>query len=238
VVSWFPWGRRPAHSPRLRPRRDSLAPLNRVDLSELTPAPPAYLGHAAYLQLSFFESLSQALHSAPTLEAKERMARVAGLALEKHRRLVDEINRRGDDPALLMQPFAPGVDLFRYETRGNDWYEVLVTHYVTVGLLEEFFEQLAVGLGRDELARVTDILELDSGTALVVEELQRGLEHNPQLGSRLALWGRRLVGDTLLLARAALTTTDAAPSEERLEPVFTELIAGHTRRMDALGLTA
>src|SRR3712207_7902658 len=51
------------------------------------------------------------------------------LALEKHRRFVDEIERRGDDAPALMQPFAAGVDLFRYETRGNDWYEVLVTHY-------------------------------------------------------------------------------------------------------------
>ncbi|WP_242682064.1 ferritin-like fold-containing protein [Herbiconiux sp. SYSU D00978] len=204
----------------------------------MTPAPPAYLGHAAYLHLSFFESVSQALSFAPTLDAKERMSRVAGLALEKHRRFVEEIERRGDDAPALMQPFAAGVDLFRYETRGNDWYEVLVTHYVTVGLLEEFFEQLAVGLGRDELERVRDILDLDSGLELVVDELRRAIEQNPLLGSRLALWGRRLVGDTLLLARAALTSTDAAPSEERLEPVFTELIAGHTRRMDALGLTA
>jgi hypothetical protein len=51
------------------------------------------------------------------------------------------------------------------------------------------------------------------------------------------MWGRRLVGDTLLVARSALAS-HAREDQERLEPVWTELIAAHTRRMDALGLTA
>ncbi|MBC7591006.1 MAG: hypothetical protein H7226_08185, partial [Salinibacterium sp.] len=59
------------------------------------------------------------------------------------------------------------------------------------------------------------------------------------LAARLAMWGRRLVGDTILVARSALRYTDNHISDEaRIEPVFTELIAAHTRRMDALGLTA
>jgi hypothetical protein len=54
------------------------------------------------------------------------------------------------------------------------------------------------------------------------------------------MWGRRLVGDTMLVARGALAIaqTHDRQEEARIEPVFTELIAAHTRRMDALGLTA
>ena len=44
--------------------------------------------------------------------------------------------------------------------------------------------------------------------------------------------------DTLLVARAAVSASHVSADDERLEPVFTELIAAHTRRMDALGLTA
>jgi hypothetical protein len=51
------------------------------------------------------------------------------------------------------------------------------------------------------------------------------------------MWGRRLVGDTMLVARLAIEQHPDA-SEERVDPVFTELIAAHTRRMDKLGLTA
>jgi hypothetical protein len=43
----------------------------------------------------------------------------------------------------------------------------------------------------------------------------------------------------MLVARSSLHYTDNHKSDEaHIEPVFTELIAAHTRRMDALGLTA
>jgi hypothetical protein len=43
----------------------------------------------------------------------------------------------------------------------------------------------------------------------------------------------------MLVARASLQYSENHKSDEaRIEPVFTELIAAHTRRMDALGLTA
>jgi LPS sulfotransferase NodH len=69
--------------------------------------------------------------------------------------------------------------------------------------------------------------------------LREAIDAHPRLSSRLAMWGRRLVGDTMLVARSALRfTEDHLSDEARIEPVFTELIAAHTRRMDALGLTA
>jgi len=53
------------------------------------------------------------------------------------------------------------------------------------------------------------------------------------------MWGRRLVGDTLLVARAALRPGPLdAEDEATVEPVFTELMAAHSRRMEALGLAA
>jgi hypothetical protein len=42
----------------------------------------------------------------------------------------------------------------------------------------------------------------------------------------------------MLVARSALSLEGRRDGEERVEPIFTELIAAHTRRMDALGLTA
>ena len=78
---------------------------------------------------------------------------------------------------------------------------------------------------------------------MLVHELQTAIENDVALGSRLAMWGRRLVGDTLLVARSAMPAADPGTdrgdgAEARIEPVFTELIAAHTRRMDGLGLTA
>ena len=84
------------------------------------------------------------------------------------------------------------------------------------------------------------ILAEDEASAGVLhDELFAAIEAEPGLADRLALWGRSIVGDTLLIARSALRASDSADRlGERVEPVFTELIAEHTRRMDALGLTA
>jgi len=79
---------------------------------------------------------------------------------------------------------------------------------------------------------------------------------NESLESRLALWGRRLMGDVLLEVRAAFDNKKLAGSEKqtaltleqerkinlesysKIEPLVTEMIAAHSLRMDAVGLTA
>ena len=227
--------------PRLRPRsvRGSEENVNRVALAELTPDTPSYLGRAAVLQLSIFETASRAVITAPNTAGKNALSRVAYLSLAKYEGLVAELKRTGQDPAVAMEPFAPAIDEFRQLTQGGDWYELLVTGYVTAGLLDDFFVRLSEGLSDDEHRRITAILSPEMGSGFIVEQLSAAMAADPKLASRLAMWGRRLVGDTLLIARSALAVPEnTSPDEARLEPVFTELIAAHTRRMDALGLTA
>lgn len=240
VVS-FPFRRaRHVEIPRLRPRASKPGVnVNRVALGELTPDLASYLGRAAYLQLSIFETAASAVSSAPSTHGKNALSNVAQRSLAKYEGLVDELNRSGHDPAATMEPYRREIDAFQRLTRGGDWYENLVTSYVTAGLLDDFFVRLADGLPDDQSKRIEQLLSPDAGSEYIVDELRAAIEANPRLASRLAMWGRRLVGDTLLIARSALAVPEnAAPDEARLEPVFTELIAAHTRRMDALGLTA
>jgi hypothetical protein len=205
----------------------------------LTPDLTTFLGKSAYLQLAIFENLSRVVRSAPSTEAKSTLSSVAGLALTKHRELVAEIERHGADAAATMQPFVAEIDNFQRVTEGNDWFESVTSCYLTAGFLDDFLVRLATGLPGAVGDRVTAVLEEDSGEAVIVAELLAAIEKNPRLAARLAMWGRRLVGDTMLLARWTLRPSDNRDSDEaRIEPVFTELIAAHTRRMDALGLTA
>jgi hypothetical protein len=226
--------------PRLGSRREAAAlQINHVNLRELTPDLLHYLGQAAYLQLSIFETLTRAVVGAPTTPEKEKISRVASSSLTKHHGLVAEIERRGQDPGVVMEPFTDPIDEFQRVTLGADWHETLVTSYVTAGILDELFVSLAAGLPGDYPQRMTALLSDDTGSRLIVEVLRGAIEANPHLASRLAMWGRRLVGDTLLVARSALALPqNTATDDARLEPVFTELIAAHTRRMDELGLTA
>jgi len=224
--------------PRLKPRVDT-STYPKVNLAELTPEVLPYLGQAAYVQLAVFEEVSDAIAAAPTVAAKQVLAPAASLALGKHERLVAEIRRRVDTPAEVMAPFTAGIDRYRALVKGSDWYEQLASVYLTAGILDDFFALLAAGLPGDIGPRCIAILETETGRQAIVDVLSEAITADPVLGSRLAMWGRRVVGDTLLVARSAIHLTGNPESDEqRIEPVFTEMIAAHTRRMDVLGLTA
>ncbi len=211
----------------------------KVDLVEFTPELLEFLGRAAYVQLTEFENLSRAISTAPSTAAKTSIGHAAELSLAKHRMLVAEITAAGGSPADAMEPATASVDSFERATHGADWFETVVTCYLTAGFLDDFFARLAQGLPPEPARRITTIYAGESGEAVLAELLRSAIDENPRLASRLAMWGRRLVGDTMLVARSSLHfTADHKSDEARIEPVFTELIAAHTRRMDALGLTA
>lgn len=237
VSTWFTRRRPTVELPRLSQRTPPATV--RVDLHEVMPDLLPYLGQAAYLQLEQFQTLSRVAADTDALAAKEVVSGAAGLALSKHQGIVAEIRRRGDEPADVMRPFAEEIEGFRALLVGSDWRETLLAALMTGGLLDDFFIRLAGGLPGDVGPRIAQLLGSDSGQEGLLEVLRGEIAADQQLGSRLAMWGRRLVGDTLLVARSALHLSgNRAADEERIEPIFTELIAAHTRRMDALGLTA
>lgn len=229
------FGRKPpVEAPTLTGKRD-FSELPRADFADFTPDLGQFLGQAAYIQLEIFEGLSRAMLAAPTVAEKEGLTKAAARALRKQRKLVKLIRKAGLEPAELMAPFAPAIDAFKATTTGNDWWELLVSSYVTAGILDEFFLGLSAGLPAPYADEVAEILQGPGANNVLAGIVAAGIEADPKLAHRLALWGRRLVGDTLLVARSALRgETDF----DHVEPVFTELIAGHSRRLDALGLTA
>jgi hypothetical protein len=239
VFEWLFGRRRKVAVPVLGGRADDADSANRIDLSDLTPDLVSFLGQTAYLELAVFESLSRAVTEAPNLQLKEGISIVAGEALAKHQGLVAELRNKKVDPAVAMQPFTQAIDRFGMLTRGRDWYETLLGVYITAGFLDDFFARLVGGLPRGVAARVREVLTTPGSDDVILDALREGMASDPDLGARLALWGRRLVGDTQLVARSAIAASDSAEGiHRRIEPVFTDLLGAHTRRMDALGLTA
>jgi hypothetical protein len=211
----------------------------RVELAEFAPGMLPFLGLTAYLQLELYEAATRAVSGAPTLEAKEVLARVAGLTLAKHQRLADEIRRRGEEPHIVMGPYSRVIDEYVERIETPDWHQHVLSLYLVGGLFDDFFASLAGGMRDGYRAEAIEILSSDSGRDQVAVLLADALAVDDGLSSWLALWGRRLVGDTLLVSRAVLLLSEhRAFDASEVEPVFTELIADHIRRMDGLGLTA
>jgi hypothetical protein len=108
-----------------------------------------------------------------------------------------------------------------------------------MAFLQDFWRQLATGLPKAIRRDVIAALESDTMIDALRAELERRIALEPTLRPTLALWARRLVGDTMLMAESALVHADSPVAlADGIEPVFTELIAAHSARMDALGLTA
>ncbi|MER7797957.1 ferritin-like fold-containing protein [Microbacterium sp. NPDC096154] len=238
MVNWKFWQRRPpARILRLRPRGE-MGDARRVDFEELAPDVETFLGQAAYLQLGYFETLTRLIRATPELEEKEALSLAAGAALVKHRAIIDVIRARGDDPALIMRPFQEQLDAFRRATIGARPRETMLSVHITAGMLDDFYRALARSYG-DTGRRIARILNVDSDRELIVDLLRATIDSDEEMRSLLSMWARRLVGDTLLVARAALRPKRLGEDDEKkVEPVFTALMAAHARRMDSLGLAA
>ncbi|MFT4137264.1 ferritin-like fold-containing protein [Microbacterium sp.] len=242
MVTWF-WQRaRPAGRPLMLRSRGDHGDVRRVDFAALAPEVGTYLGQAAYLQLGYFETLSELIAPTAELAKKESLSMAAGTALLKHRELVALIRRRGDDPQQLMLPFREPLDAFRRATHGARPLETMLSVHITAGMLDDFYLSLSASYG-DTGRAVAEILQAGDDREELVGILTDAIAADPEWRALLALWGRRLVGDTLLIARGVLRApepgaTDAAKDAKKVEPVFTDLMAAHSRRMAAMGLDA
>lgn len=239
MVFWWKKRSEAAPAPVLKVRsRGDFGDVDRVDFAELAPDIDTFLGQAAYLQLGTFETLSELIAPTPELAQKESLSVAAGAALQKHRGLVALIRERGDDPLDVMLPFREPLDAFRRATHGARPLETILSVHITAGMLDDFYLALAGSFGQTG-ERTAEILSQGHDRQAIVDIMAEAIRADPQWRSLLALWGRRVVGDTLLIARQALRPpTLDADDEKKVEPVFTNLLAGHSRRMAALGLDA
>lgn len=237
MVEWF-WRRRPRSTATKLRSRDELV-VTKVDLLEFTPSPETFFAKAAYVQLTIFENLGRITAIAPDAEAKAAFAAAAGASLAKHRALLAELESLGGDAGAAMEQHRAAADRFQRLTQGADWLESALTNHLAAGFLDETYAALAAGLPGELAPRARAILLARREDDEVVALIAAAMVAQPRLAPRLALWGRRVLGDTLLLARAGLEQPPGARrSDGAVEPAFSELIAEHTRRMDALGLAA
>jgi hypothetical protein len=228
----------------------------KVNLKPYTPEPKIFLGQLAYLLLSNFEILTNELKYSPTTSYKAELSEAAAKSFEKYRTISKSLSALGIDATDAMDPFTERIDTFHSRTAGIDWYESIIKVYLVSGLLDDFYKRLAVGLNSEQRESVEKALSDKTFEKFAKKVLVEGMQDNPQLESRLALWGRRLMGDVLLEVRAAfdnrklagVTKTERLTLEQereinlvsysKIEPLVTEMIGAHTLRMDAIGLTA
>jgi hypothetical protein len=204
------------------------------------------LGVIAYGELSGFERLSSDARFSPTLADRAGIGRLAVQEFEHFELVSSHLAARGVDVEQAMAPFQASVDAFHERTRPADWYESLMKAYVIDAISGDFYRALADRLDAETRGLIGRI-DADDDTPLLHRRLKEALADDPRLASRLALWGRRLVGEALTQAQrigiereflGGLLFADTANPAEHTTALFAQLTRNHSRRMSALGLTA
>ncbi len=202
----------------------------------------------AYGEISAFERLAEDATMAPTLEDKVAVASMATTEFSHVAQLCDRLTELGADPFAAMAPFRGAIDLFHAHTAPSDWYEGLIKAYVGDGLAADFYREIAAYL--DTRTRDLIIASLaDTGHAqFIIERVRGAIAADPRLGGRLALWGRRLMGEALTQAQRVAAERDAltallAGGVDRpgldlaaIGRMFARITELHAERMAELGL--
>lgn len=227
----------------------SLSASDTHDDARGTDAALSVLGMLAYSELAAFSRLAADAALAPTLAQRLELSELARTALDRLDRVRARMVELGGDVETVMGPFAGALVEFDERTVPGTWWERLLKAYVGYGVSDDFCRVLAGPLDPTTRDLVLDVLGDDGHARLVVESLAEAGHADATLASRLALWGRRLVGESLgavqrvlaqqpvmrdLMVRALGEEGPAGDVQQRL---FARLTAEHSRRMERLGLT-
>lgn len=209
----------------------------------------AVLGMLGSLQLSGFSRLAADAAAAPDVDRRLELARLAGRTLERLERAAARTTELGADLRATMEPYAGMLTDFDARTVPSTWSERLLKSYVGYEVADDFCRVVGEPLSEPTRSLVRDALSDDAQATLVVEALREACAGDATLSARLALWGRRLVGEALTVVQRVLAARPElrdlvvqaeadAPAGEAQTRLFAHLTAEHTRRMERLGLTA
>lgn len=206
------------------------------------------VGLLASCELAAFSRLAADAATAPRVEDRLELCRLGGVAAARLERLGAHAGEAGSGLADAVAPFLGAYTEFDARTPARSWWERLLKAYVGFGVEDDVARLLAGGLPEPTRTDLLDLLDDDGHASLVERRVAEATAADPVLASRLALWGRRLVGEALGVAgRVVAEHPELADLLERTLPagggplqqrLFAALTAEHTRRMGRLGLTA
>lgn len=208
------------------------------------------LGVLAYGEISACERLAEDAKMAPDMRSKVEIAAMASAEFGHFELIRDRLVEMGQDPFEAMEPFATTFERFHRQTKPSDWLEGLVKAYVGDGLAADFYREIAAYLDADTRTLVLETLSGTGHSEFVIDAVRRAIDDDHRVGGRLALWGRRLMGEALSQAQMVVAERDALSAVlvggvdhpgmdlAGIGRMFTRLTEAHTARMDKLGLAA
>lgn len=201
-------------------------------------------------ELLAFERLAGDAALAPQIEDSVALARLAAAEFRHFEDLARRIEELGADPTQAMLEFRRPLDEFHAHTAPSDWLEGMVKAYVGEGIASDFYREIASLLDDETRTLVLRVCDDFEHQEFIVDRVRLAIQEDPQIAGRLALWGRRLVGEALAQSQRFAAEHDSMsvlivggvdrPGADLAEigRMLARLTENHARRMAALGLAA
>ncbi|GAB3054869.1 ferritin-like fold-containing protein [Sediminivirga luteola] len=193
------------------------------------------LAFLALAELSSFERFSTDAQFAPNLEDKVALG---GLAVAEYR-LFEVLRQRlaalGFEAVALMEEMQGPLQAFTRQTRPGDWYESLMKSYVVDSIFRDVHREVITRLDEESRTVALAVVDHTAPAEYLHERLGEAVAEDELLAGRLALWGRRLVAESIRRGRETLLQADPeAPAAQ----IMSSVTEAHSKRMASLGLVA
>jgi 1,2-phenylacetyl-CoA epoxidase catalytic subunit len=202
------------------------------------------LGVLAYGELSAFDRLAEDARTAPTLTGRAALSVMAAAEIGHFRLLEEHLNGLGVPVEEAMRPFVAPIDAYHASTAPRTWLESLVKAYVGDGLAADFYREIAGWLSGPTGELVKRVLADTGHSAFAEREVRAACAANRQVHDRLALWGRRLLGEAVTQAQQIVAERDeladfiisGSGDLSGIATLLRRLQSNHNQRMRSLGL--
>lgn len=203
------------------------------------------LGVLAYGELSGFDHLVDDARLAPELTSRVAMSDVAASDYANYQRLVARLGALGADPFAAMTPFVAALEGYHALTAPSTWLEAVMKAYLGDGLAGDFYREVAAFADGETAALIDDVLRASDRAELAVAEVRGAIVIDPSVAGRLALWGRRLVGEAISQTQHVLAERDSlmlllvegTGDVAGTAGLITRITERHEKRMELLGFT-
>jgi hypothetical protein len=202
------------------------------------------LGVLAYGELSAFDRLAEDARTAPTLPGRAALSRMAAAEMGHYALIEEHLRGLGVAVEDAMTPFVTALDAYHASTAPRSWLESLVKAYLGDGLAADFYSVIAGWLPGSTGELVGRVLADTGYSAFAEREVRQACEQDRRVRDRLALWGRRLLGEAVTQAQHTVAERDdlaefiisGSGDLAGLATLLKQAQSKHGKRMTKLGI--